>query len=920
MLGNKSLLRLSILLLGCIFSGNTLLSQQLFQNLTEFGYSGSTHFGKDVCIAGDLNGDGIKDLVIQSTATSFSTGRIYIYYGDDNNGFVTADLILSGDEEFDLTGNSLSTAGDLNGDGFDDLAARRYSKNTESETTCIYFGGKDMDDDVDLVLPGNITASNFDIAGDVNGDGYDDLVTGVPGSSRSDGRIFVYFGGADMDTTVDVILDDTADDSYFGFPVSTGDINGDGYSDILAGAFGYDGGNGRVYIYYGGPDFDTEADLILESIGENEKFGVEAASPGDLNGDGIDDIVIGSYNETESMNNAYIFWGGPDINTSPDLTLDISLIDDDISAFSVNRIGDLNGDGFDDAAIGKYNYNNSTGGIFIFYGGNDMDTDVDIVLSGENEGDNFGVSFSGGDINDDGYSELIAGADGFDFWIGRAYLYYGSTSISTEADFIFDGEKIESIFGMVAGGGDFNGDGYDDVAVGSSSSKRIYVYYGNSSGIDESADVILQGKETERGFGSVISVAGDVNNDGYDDLIAGTREINGATGHAYVFYGGGNMDSVVDVSLEGVRNDYSFGNAVSGAGDVNGDGYDDVIVGTQWHNNVGYAYVYFGGIDMDAEADLTLAGEKRGDRFGYSVSTAGDVNNDGYDDLVIGAPGGDAAYVFWGGTEINTTAGISIYSEENSEYGCAVAGGGDINGDGYDEVLVGENGAGSDGGVYVYFGGTEMDNIADVTFVSEHEDYKNFPAVAFAGDLNKDGFDDVIVGEDGINMSAGRVYVYYGGAVTDAGVDIVIDGKEPNETLGWSISGGGDINGDGDLEIVIGSPYAAGYGKVSIYTFDEATEIESEEEGMPSGFSLSQNYPNPFNPTTSIEYSVSSSGNVSIKVYNMLGQEVMTLVNEMKSPGIYNVMMDGSRLASGVYIYRMTAGSFQSVKKFVLMK
>ena len=98
------------------------------------------------------------------------------------------------------------------------------------------------------------------------------------------------------------------------------------------------------------------------------------------------------------------------------------------------------------------------------------------------------------------------------------------------------------------------------------------------------------------------------------------------------------------------------------------------------------------------------------------------------------------------------------------------------------------------------------------------------------------------------------------------------------------------------------------------------TGIGDDINAIPTEFGLSQNYPNPFNPTTSIEYRVSSNENVSIKVYNMLGQEVMTLVNEVKSPGTYNVKMDGSQLASGVYIYRMAAGSFSSVKKFVLMK
>ena len=110
------------------------------------------------------------------------------------------------------------------------------------------------------------------------------------------------------------------------------------------------------------------------------------------------------------------------------------------------------------------------------------------------------------------------------------------------------------------------------------------------------------------------------------------------------------------------------------------------------------------------------------------------------------------------------------------------------------------------------------------------------------------------------------------------------------------------------------------YSKAIDVIINNSSVTGLEDGDLPTEFGLSQNYPNPFNPTTSIEYRVSSNENVSIKVYNMLGQEVMTLVNEMKSPGTYNVKMNGSQLASGVYIYQMTAGSYSSVKKFVLMK
>ena len=170
------------------------------------------------------------------------------------------------------------------------------------------------------------------------------------------------------------------------------------------------------------------------------------------------------------------------------------------------------------------------------------------------------------------------------------------------------------------------------------------------------------------------ATAGDVNGDGYADVIAGAwaNDTGGTnSGVVYIYFGGPKADDVADVTLFNVQASGGFGIAVGTAGDVNGDGFADVIVGADGNDagsaNAGQAFLYFGGPDMDEVADLALTGEAADDRFGVTVGTAGDVNGDGYDDLIVGAYGNDAggtdagrAYVYFGGAGPDATADVVV--------------------------------------------------------------------------------------------------------------------------------------------------------------------------------------------------------------------------------------------------------------------
>ncbi len=150
----------------------------------------------------------------------------------------------------------------------------------------------------------------------------------------------------------------------------------------------------------------------------------------------------------------------------------------------------------------------------------------------------------------------------------------------------------------------------------------------------------MNGQGINNLFGNSVSNAGDVNNDGYDDVAVGAYSYNSYTGRAYIYYGGNPMNDTADVTMMGEGTSNNFGYSVSDAGDVNHDGYMDVIVGADGYNSsTGRVYIYYGNSIMDSIADIIMTGEGTGNNFGRSVSGAGDVNNDGYPDVIVGASG-----------------------------------------------------------------------------------------------------------------------------------------------------------------------------------------------------------------------------------------------------------------------------------------
>ncbi|MGR3177198.1 MAG: FG-GAP-like repeat-containing protein [Candidatus Anammoxibacter sp.] len=451
------------------------------------------------------------------------------------------------------------------------------------------------------------------------------------------------------------------------------------------------------------------------------------------------------YNKTILLLVALMFaFGGITIGLTVGTHASITLTSDTAAAVtlnwqgmsSVSSAGDFNGDGIEDVIVGAPSQSNNSGRAFIFFGGKTgtfrADTDADVILNGQNEGDQFGISVStAGDFNGDGIDDVIVGAyrddnNGTDS--GSAYIFFGGITgtfnSDTDADVILNGQDAKNLFGWsVSTAGDFNGDGKDDVIVGAwrdenngNESGSAFIFFGQTPtsqltlSADTDADVILNGQDAGDQFGYSVSTAGDFNGDGIDDVIVGADSANidrlvGPFGGAYIFFGGitgtFNSDTDADVIFIGQQNDGFFGKSVSTAGDFNGDGIDDVIVGAPEGFNsrgatfAGNAFIFFGGItgtfDSGTDADVKFIGGD-GDQLGNSVSTAGDFNGDGIDDVIFGTATG-LAYIFFGGKtgilDVGTGADVILKGQSAlDKFGFSVSTTGDFNSDGIDDVIV----------------------------------------------------------------------------------------------------------------------------------------------------------------------------------------------------------------------------------------
>lgn len=410
------------------------------------------------------------------------------------------------------------------------------------------------------------------------------------------------------------------------------------------------------------------------------------------------------------------------------------------------------------------------------------------------------------------------------------------------ADWRVEGEQIGADFAhSVAMAGDVNGDGFGDVVVGSPRhSNGIYregtafLYDGSPNGLNASPAWRAGGDQTGSRFGSAVAGAGDVNGDGYDDVIVGAPEFNGEvgtkSGALFVFYGGPDGLSLApDWSLDGPHGSAALGNAVAGAGDINGDGYDDVIAGAKWYGNgeerEGAAFAYCGSAaGLGNVPCWQVEGNQKNAALGSAVAPAGDVDQDGYADVAVGAPYGTCNNVVTGFASVyhGSASGLSPLprwtaygSGSDAGFGAAVNTAGDVDGTGYPDLIVGSPGHShsfeSEGAAYLFRADSDgLQSTAAWQATGGQPWALLGSAVSAAGDLNADGYDDVIVGapfysED--QPAEGATFLFYG---WDGGLESTAAwrafGDKAEAHFGFGLGGGADVGDDGRPDLIVGAP------------------------------------------------------------------------------------------------------------------
>jgi len=949
--------------------------------------SGAGRLGLSVAGIGDVNGDAVDDILVGS-----ADKNIYIYYGVEGAGAVPN---LSPDwqaSHLDFGfGRRVAKGGDVNGDGTADFIVGQ--PRSDHGTVHLYFGiaktettdgGPRTDNMSDWhYTPDERFSAHTDIsfastistAGDLNGDGYDDMIVGWPSyldsvnQSARRGRAYIFYGGdSGPAASPSEIVDGPQENGRFGSSVSAGDFDGDMQSDFVISAPHYaidlgstglttHSGIGTVFAYLSTSaparitidppqsytkvhvtsedgtsktsfftvvlDRQPDANVTIDITSNNENEGLASpaglsfttsdwdqpqtvnitavddtlddgtveytlsfAVSGDAAYDGVSvaDVTIRNEDDdasiivvdplielvtTEDGGSATFtvqLDAQPAVGTSViiDLTStnpDEGTLSHDSLTFTQAKVPQtVTVTGEDDmpptldgnipytiitapAVSDDPAYNNlNAADVEVTNHDNELKMTTKLI-EGDQSGSLFGRSLNpAGDINGDGFADIIVGAPNHNSRKGRASVYFGGPQGFSSTTWVAEVDQDGAEFGgAVAAAGDVNGDGFADIIIGAhkynggeDKEGRVFVYYGSASGLPATPSWMAEIDQKGANFGASVSSAGDVNRDGFDDILVGADNYYSADfpdpgarfpssikeGAAFLFYGSKDglsdkdQDGIARLAEDEVDNDVAwqgdtggssgtlsihYGQALGSAGDVNCDGYADIIIAAPKYHHfpsffglLGRVWVYYGGKDGlrdDGNADWTMLGAQLSSSFGSSVAGAGNVNGDtngeySCDDIVIGSDSFES-----------TGPSISLSAENN------------------------------EGRVYLYYGSPTGLTSEPWTDENNQANSKLGFSSAAAGDLNNDGFADIIAGANNYNggeAREGRIYIYFG---SDGGL-----GKYPvtreidraNALFGTAVAGVGDVDGDGNDDFMVGATLFNGKGAAFLYLSDQA--------------------------------------------------------------------------------------------------
>ncbi len=543
--------------------------------------------------------------------------------------------------------------------------------------------------------------------------------------------------------------------------------------------------------------------------------------------------------------------------------------------------------------------------------------DVRIIYKTENDYDDFGADLVVGDFNGDGFNDILAGAyaysdrENFRFNVGRAYIIFGGPEIPAILDLRADGTQWVRITGddprdntgRYVGAGDVNGDGITDAIIGDSqvgavaTAGKLFIVYGRQNWpkeIDLNTDggpvlgvTRVNGKQLEDSFGT-IAAGGDLDNDGYDDVLIGAPNL----GEAYILYGRDSLDAIVDMNTTPYRLT-TFHNT------------------EKWHI---LSFAHFTDFDGDGYSDVFL---------GYTSFSQ--VNYEGAGLIFYGSQEGLPADVNLDPQNLGTISSTFILGDEGRRLGRRFAVG-DLNGNGQNDLLTAD------------IKTQRIYGFLDIPPRTPFIDMKDYPHQLLlhqpgefgdlaVEDVNGDGFDDWITASPN---GRGRGYILFGAASLPGFLDLNLPSypqilaAQESWTFGESIATG-DINNDGLPDIIISDPHAHTIGGASPGEIYVIYGRRKQDDPPVGPFQLLQNYPNPFNASTVIRYRLEQAQVIQIDIYNSRGQKIRRLVEGNMPAGEHRAIWDGhdeslQQVGSGVYFCRIIGETFSESIKLLYLK
>ena len=949
---------------------------------------------------GDLDGDGIDDLAVGAARDDdggADRGSVHILFLNAD-GTVKAEQKIS-ETQGGLTatlndngyfGWSVAALGDVDGDGVGDLAvgARTDDGGGSSEgAVFVLFLNTDGTVKAEQKISsadGGLTATldtgdNFGSAvaglGDLDGDGVNDLVVGAEGDDDGGsgrGAVHVLLLNANGTVKAEQKISDTVggltavldDSDKFGWSVGAiGDLDGDGTEDLAVGArYDDDGGinRGAVHILFLNTDGSVRAEQKVSSttgglgatIADYDFLGSGVAGVGDMDGDGVEDLVVGAYGDDDggTYAGAVHVWS---MNTDGTVKAELKIsgtaggFTDPLTGSpyfgnAVAGLGDLDGDGALNLAIGSFGNDDggtNHGAVYVLDlqslidsdgdglwdqqedANTDADDDPATNPGPDTDGDTI-PNYLDADDDDDGTPTASENADPNGDGDPRDALdtdhdgqpdYLDDPATTPIDGQVGDEQKISATSGGLTGPldgfdlfghgvasiGDLDGDGINDLAIGAyqdddggSSRGAVYILFLNADGtvraeqkISDTAGGLTATLDDTDQFGRNIAAVGDLDGDGLTDIAVGAfRDDDGGSNRGAVHILFLNADGTVRAEqkisdtagglVASLSDGVEFGRDVAGVGDVDGDGINDLAVGSTQDNDGGTdrgaVYILLLNADGTVKDEQKISSTQGGltgpldddDEFGSGVAGIGDLDSDGVPDLVAaahqdddGATGTGALYVLLlnaDGTvkseqKISATSGGLLADLSSGDtFGAGVTATGDLDGDGVVDLLVGapgdDGGASSTGAAHVVFlnadGTVKAEREISATaggLTGPLEGFDSFGyAVAALGDLDGDGTISIAVGahgdDDGAG-SAGAVYVLELAALTTVTVNSTGDGGDA--TPGDEVCDTGGTNADGLRECTLRAAIEEANASVGIDTVHFA--IPASDGGYTAG-------------------------------------------------------------------------------------